>query len=48
MRAFVESLKRLYEKKKLTEDQIKDFQAESKISEEEADYVTGYEAINRI
>ena len=47
MRAFVESLKRLYEKKKLTEDQIKDFQAESKISEEEADYVTGYEAIKK-
>lgn len=46
MRAFVESLKRLYEKKKLTEDQIKDFQAESKISGEEADYITEYEAIS--
>ena len=46
MRAFIESLKRLYEKEKLTEDQIKDFQAESKISEEEADYITGYEAIS--
>ena len=39
MRAFVLSLKRLYEANKITEDKIISFYVEGKITEEEKDYI---------
>lgn len=41
MRAFVESLKRLYQAGKVTEDKIFSLENEGKITYEESMYITG-------
>ena len=44
MSTFVESLKRLYAKEKVSKDQLDQLLMESKINQEEYDYVIGGEA----
>lgn len=43
MSAFVNSLKRLYAKGKVTDEKLKELVAEGKISEDDYEYITGGE-----